>query len=114
MSLSFKSVAVAGAILLATVGGSFAATIDGNTPVKAGPHKWEDTVQWAFDGQDVKILKCKGAYCYVKISGPDGWVRYNVLDFGGYDDDDFYPGPGFGTQFCIEGKNAQFCLGAQY
>ena len=113
MSLSFKSVAVAGAILLATVGGSFAATIDGNTPVKAGPHKWEDTVQWAFDGQDVKILKCKGAYCYVKISGPDGWVRKADIDFG-YGPGPFPPAPGpfppSGPYGCIYGPYGYVCL----
>ena len=82
MSLSIKTLAITGAILLATVGGAFAATIDGNAPVKAGPHKWEQTLQWAFDGQHVKVLQCQGNYCYVKINGPDGWVKKADIDFG--------------------------------
>ena len=106
MTFSLKSLALATSLLVATAGGSFAATIDGNTPVKAGPHKWEDTVQWAFDGQDVKILKCKGAYCYVKISGPDGWVRKADIDFG-YGPGPFPPSGPYG---CIYGPYGYVCI----
>jgi hypothetical protein len=86
MSLSLKTLALTGAILLATIGGAFAATIDHNTPVKNGPHNWSANIQWASYGEHVKIVKCQGSYCYVKINGPDGWVKKSAIDFSG-------PGP---------------------
>ena len=81
---SIKTVALAGAVLLATVGGSFAATIDGNTPVKDGPAKWANTVQWAQDGEHVTVLQCQNGYCLVKINGPDGWVKKADIDFNNW------------------------------
>lgn len=81
MSFSLKTAALAASILVATAGGSFAATIDGDTKVLDAPHKWADVVQYAFDGEYVKVLQCQGKYCYVKINGPDGWVRKSDIDF---------------------------------
>ena len=116
---SIKTAALAAAVLVATVGGSFAATIDGNTPVKDAPAKWANTVQWAQDGEHVKVLQCQGGYCLVKINGPDGWVKKADIDFnnGGYNPGPFPPygyppyGYGYGNPVgCVYGPYGYVCI----
>ena len=109
MSFSLKTAALAAAILVATAGGSFAATIDGNTKVLDAPHKWADVVQYAFDGQNVKVLQCQGKYCYVKIAGPDGWVRKSDIDFGYIDPWPKNPNPG-PVSACFYGPYGYVCI----
>lgn len=109
MSFSLKTAALAAAILVATAGGSFAATIDGNTKVLDAPNKWASIVQYAFDGEYVKVLKCQGKYCYVKISGPDGWVRKSDIDFG-YIDPWPKKGPKGPVSACFWGPYGYVCI----
>lgn len=112
MNLSIKA-ALAGAILLATIGSSFAATIDGNTKVLDTPNKWANTLQWAFDGQHVKVLQCQGKFCYVKLAGPDGWVRKSDIDFNNYNGPVYpiYPTyPSSPVHACFTGPYGYVCI----
>ena len=110
MTLSLKTLAITGAILLATVGGAFAATIDHNTPVKNGPHNWSNNLQWASYGEHVKVLQCQGNYCYVKINGPDGWVKKSAIDFNNNNGGPF-PGPyPQGPNGCFYGPYGYVCF----
>lgn len=84
-------------------------------------------------GESVDVDYCRGSWCFVNKSGPDGWVSANYLVSDRYDDDryddrfddddDFYiidrphfrPRyrpyyPSFGSQFCWGGNNASFCF----
>ena len=109
MSFSLKTAALAAAILVATAGGSFAATIDGDTKVLDQPSKWADVVQYAYDGQYVKVLQCQGKYCYVKISGPDGWVRKSDIDFD-FNNGPFPPKNPSPVQACFWGPYGYVCI----
>ena len=109
MTFSLKSLALATVILATTAGGSFAATIDGNTKVLDAPNKWADVVQYAFDGQNVKVLDCQGKYCYVKIAGPDGWVRKSDIDFD-YNNGPFPPKKPSPVQACFWGPYGYVCI----
>ena len=108
--LNVKTAAVAGAMLLLSVGGSFAATISYDTKVLDAPKKWADVVQYADEGDWVNVIKCKGQFCYVKIQGPDGWVKKSAIDFGGYYDADPYPYNPVPVQACFWGKFGYVCV----
>jgi len=92
------------------------AYVDNNAKVKKHHMVASQTVNWVQSGQKVKIIGQWNNWYKLQIPGPDGWVRANVIDFDYYDDDDYYPakpGYGFGSNFCVEGKNAQFVLGTK-
>jgi hypothetical protein len=117
LTRTIKTAALAAAIVVATAGASMAATwawVDQDAYVRKNHSTSSAKVNTVYEGDKVKVIGQWNNWFKLQLSGPDGWVRHYVLDFGGYDDDDFYPGPGFGSQFCVKGKNAQFCLGAQY
>jgi uncharacterized protein YraI len=80
-------------------------------------------------GQRVDVDYCRGTWCYVSKSGPDGWVSARYLSADRYDDDDFYDDdfyiapprfarpfgprpfyPHYRSQFCWGGSNASFCF----
>ena len=69
-----------------------------------------------YEGDKVRVIGQWNNWYKLSITGPDGWVRGSVLDFDYFDDDYVPPKPGygFGSQFCVEGKKAQFCLGTNY
>lgn len=118
MLRSLKTVAIATAVVLATAGASMAATwayVDKTAKVYQDHSKASSHVNWVHEGQKVQVIGQWKDWYKLKLKGPDGWVRYNVIDFDYYDD--YYPvkpKPGFGSSFCIDGKNAQFCLGTQF
>ena len=122
-SRTLKTVALATAVVFATAGASMAATWaygDQTSKVRDDHYNGAPTVNWVKQGQQVKVLGQWKNWYKVQLKGPDGWVRANVLDID-YDDDDYYPvkpghpvKPGFGSSFCVDGKNAQFCLGTQF
>ena len=118
LTRTLKTAVLAAAIVVATAGASMAATyawVNYDANVRKNHSTGSVVINGVEEGQKVKVIGQWNNWFKIQIPGPDGWVRYNVLDFGGYDDDDdFYPGPGFGSSFCVQGKNAQFCLGAQY
>jgi SH3-like domain-containing protein len=91
MLFSLKSAALAATLLVATVSGSFAATMDSDAKLLESPHKWADIVSYVDEGDYVKLLDCGyGKYCFVKIDGDKGYVRKSDIDFGNsYDDDDY-------------------------
>lgn len=115
---ALKIAAVATAVTLATAGASMAAQYawaDQNSKVRAYHSNGSPTVGWVHDGQKVKVLGSWGNWYKIKIPGPDGWVKANVLDFdppGHWTHPGFYDGDGgFGGSFCVNGSNASFCLG---
>jgi len=116
LTRTLKTAALATAIIVATAGASMAATwayVDHDSKVRANHYTTSPQVNTVYEGDKVRVIGQWNNWFKLKISGPDGWVKGNVLDFDYYDDD--YPSkPGFGSSFCVEGKNAQFCLGAQY
>jgi uncharacterized protein YraI len=111
------SIALATTVVLATAGASMAATyayVDKDANVRKNPSNGSSVINYVEEGDEVQVLAKSGSWYKIKIPGPDGWVRANVLDFD-YDDYPTYPvKPGFGTSFCVDGKNAQFCLGTQF
>jgi len=36
-------------------------------------------VNFVEEDDEVTVTKCQGSYCFLKISGPDGWIRKNRL-----------------------------------
>jgi hypothetical protein len=113
MSISLlKTGAVAVTALMISAGGAFAApylhgTIDYTTKVKSHHSNGSMTLQWAHEGEHVTILNSWGSWYYVKLSGPDGWVKKNAVDV------DYGPGPGPsgpGVNFCFNGPYGYFCI----
>ena len=120
---SIKTAALAAAIVLATAGASMAATwayVDQDARVRSNHSNGSMHVNDVYEGDKVKVVGQWNNWYRLQIPGPDGWVRANVLDFDYYDDGPSYPtypvkpGFGFGSSFCVDGKNAQFCLGTSY
>jgi hypothetical protein len=120
-----KTAAIASAVVLATAGASMAATwgyVEYNAKVRQYHQNGSETVNWVKEGQEVKVVGQWKNWYKLQLKGPDGWVKADVVSFDDYDDeDDYYPvkpgypgKPGFGSSFCVDGKNAQFCLGTQY
>ncbi|MBK8086207.1 MAG: SH3 domain-containing protein [Devosia sp.] len=111
LARTLKTTALAAAVVIATAGASMAATwawVDQDSKVRANHHLASPTVNWVEDGQKVQVIAKWNNWYKLKIPGPDGWVRRTVLDF----DPPYKPGkPGFGSSFCLNGDNAQFCLG---
>lgn len=109
---TFKTVALAAAVVVATAGASMAATwawVDHDAKVKANHSTSSSTVNWVYEGDKVRVIAQWNNWFKLKIPGQDGWVRANVLDFHPNYDDDYHPG--IGSSFCLNGNNAQFCLG---
>ena len=117
MLRTLKTVAIAATLVFATAGASMAATwayVDYNSKVRQFHQLGSETVNWVKEGQEVKVIGQWKNWYKLQIKGPDGWVKANVLDFDYYDDDYYPVKPGFGSSFCVDGKNAQFCLGTQF
>ena len=119
---TLKTVAIATAVVIATAGSSMAATwawADNDAKVWSKPAKLAKHVNWIEEGQKVKIIGHIKNYYKVQIPGQDGWVHESNLDW-------HKPGPGpfpfpsgdygygYGGSFCVEGKNASFCLSGGY
>ena len=115
---TLKTIVVATAVVIATAGASMAATwayVDNDSKVRKYHQTASPTVNWVEEGQKVKVIGQWNNWFKLQLPGPDGWVKANVLDFDYYDDYPSYPvKPGFGSSFCVDGKNAQFCLGTQF
>ncbi|GEM_PF-1898061 len=47
--------------------------------VRSGPGASYSKVDVLSSGEEVNIKECKGSWCYVEHSGPDGWVSGNYL-----------------------------------
>ncbi|MDB5538313.1 MAG: hypothetical protein JWQ89_40 [Devosia sp.] len=117
---TLKLTALATALVLATAGASMAATwayVDQDANVRKFHQNGSPVVNGVDEGDKVKVVGQWNNWYKLQIPGPDGWVKASVLDFDYYDDGPDYPvnpGFGFGSNFCVEGNSAQFCLGANY
>jgi uncharacterized protein YraI len=81
-------------------------------------------------GERVEVEYCRGSWCFVQKSGPDGWVSASYLTAGrDYDDDDYYDDdyddyfvierpryryrpfyPRFRSEVCWGKPNVSFCI----
>ena len=81
--------------LLATSASAFAAPAyaTGSVNVRSGPGTGYGRVDTLSRGEQVDVEQCRGSWCYVIKSGPDGWVSANYLDRGrpqgGWNDDSY-------------------------
>lgn len=80
--------------LAATAGAALAAPAytTGNVNVRSGPGTNYGIVDTVRRGERVEVDQCRGSWCYVIKSGPDGWISANYLDRGrpgrpGWDND---------------------------
>jgi hypothetical protein len=99
MALSKKIMAggLAALALLATTAAAFAAPAyaTGNVNVRSGPGTGYGRVDVLVRGQQVDVQYCRGSWCFVQKSGPDGWVSASYLSRsgGGWQDDDDWGRP---------------------
>lgn len=117
------------AALCATTASAFAVTAYATDPVnvRTGPGTGYRIVDTLRRGERVDIDYCRGSWCFVTKSGPDGWVSANYLSrrvYRDYDDDFYiypryprypYPYPFYrrydpGFSACFGGPNARFCI----
>lgn len=130
-----KSLGLAAMLALGTTAASLAATAYAttNVNVRSGPGPGYRQVDVLRAGERVNVDRCRGSWCYVIKSGPDGWVSANYLSRGrGYYDDDYYyddyddgfyirpprrPYPVYpvyprypSNSFCFGNPNASFCI----
>ena len=72
---------LAGIALLVSAGAAMAAPgfATGNVNVRSGPGTEYFKVGALRRGQGVDVEGCRGGWCYVQTSGPDGWVSVNYL-----------------------------------
>lgn len=88
---------LAGFTLLATAAAAYAApaVATGNVNVRSGPGTGYGVIDSLRRGEPVDVQQCRGSWCYVEKSGPDGWVSSNYLARGGnsWDDDDNWNPP---------------------
>jgi uncharacterized protein YraI len=135
--MSLKRTALTFGIALAALAGSSIAALaapayaTSNVNVRSGPGPSYGAIDVLRRGDSVDIDYCRGSWCFVNKSGPDGWVSANYLSRGGYDDDyydddfyidqrpivrpwrsrpyrDYYYGPR--SSACVGGPNASFCI----
>ena len=90
-SISLKA-GLAAALLLAGTAASFAASAyaTGEVNVRRGPGTGYGVVDQLYRGESVDVDGCRGGWCRITHSGPDGWVSASYLGRDRYNDDDFY------------------------
>ena len=123
--------------LLATSAAAFAApaTATANVNVRSGPGTGYAVVDTLRRGEHVEVDRCRGSWCFVTKSGPDGWVSANYLgrytsppprpsrpNWDRWDDRDRWdrwdrwerprwrPAPRPNNQVCFGAPNASFCF----
>ena len=137
--MSLKRTALTFGIAMAALVGSSVAALaapayaTSNVNVRSGPGTGYGQVDVLHRGESVDIDYCRGSWCFVNKSGPDGWVSASYLSRGGYDDDyydddedfyietrpyrsyrpyrpyrDYYYSPR--SSACIGSPNASFCI----
>jgi uncharacterized protein YraI len=135
--MSLKRSALTFGIAVAALVGSSAAALaatayaTSNVNVRSGPGTGYAAVDVLRRGEAVDIDYCRGSWCFVDKSGPDGWVSASYLSRGGYyDDDDYYDDDYYDdpplvirpyrsyrpyyyrprSSACIGSPNASFCI----
>lgn len=121
LTLGIAAAALVGSSVAALAAPAYATS---NVNVRSGPGTGYGAVDVLRRGESVDIDYCRGSWCFVEKSGPDGWVSASYLSRdGGYDDydDDFYiddrpiyrPYRPFyrpRSSACIGSPNASFCI----
>lgn len=128
LTLGIAVAALLGSSVAALAAPAFATS---NVNVRSGPGTGYGQIDVLRRGEAVDIDYCRGSWCFVRKSGPDGWVSANYLarngydddyydDYDDYDDDYFYVErprriyrpyrPYFGSSACIGSPNASFCI----
>ncbi|WIJ26295.1 SH3 domain-containing protein [Devosia sp. RR2S18] len=77
-----RKAAVAGAAITSAflmTGSAFAAQATTTLNVRSGPGTNYGVVDVLRPGQDVDIRECRGNWCFVEKSGPDGWASARYL-----------------------------------
>ena len=99
MALRNKLIA-GGLAALALVGTTVAASAapayaTSNVNVRSGPGTGYAVVDAIRRGEQVDVQYCRGSWCFIEKSGPDGWVSANYLNRGGRPgwDDGYDPRP---------------------
>lgn len=127
-----KSLLIAGLAALALGMGTAAASAatafaSGTVNVRSGAGTGYAVVDVLRRGERVDVQYCKGSWCFVRKSGPDGWVSASYLTQKWYGDDDddyvlfnrphriyrpypYAPFPFFRHQVCVGGQHASFCV----
>lgn len=130
ITLGIAVAALVGSAVAASAAPAYATS---TVNVRSGPGTGYGVVDSLRRGEGVDIDYCRGSWCFVNKSGPDGWVSASYLSRGGYDDDyydddddfyidsrpvvrpwryrpyrDYYYGPR--SSACIGGPNASFCI----
>jgi uncharacterized protein YraI len=83
----------AGVLLVGGTAAALAAPAEATSAVnvRTGPGTSYRVVDQLYAGENVDVHGCRGGWCEVSHSGPDGWVSANYLGRGGdYYDDDYY------------------------
>jgi len=128
LTAGIAAAAIIGSTIAALAAPAYAtATVN----VRAGPGTGYSAIDTLRPGEGVDIDYCRGSWCFVTKSGPDGWVSASYLSRGSYDryyddDDDFYldrrlvrpyrsyrpyrPYYSPRSSACIGGPNASFCI----
>lgn len=136
--MSLKRTALAVGIAVAALLGSAAAALaapayaTSNVNVRSGPGTGYDAIDVLRRGDSVEIDYCRGSWCFVNKSGPDGWVSASYLARDGYDDDYYEDDDSFyiderplvrpyyrpyrpyrnppHSSACVRGPNGGFCI----
>jgi uncharacterized protein YraI len=87
LTLGIAAAALLGSSIAALAAPAYATS---NVNVRSGPGTGYGQVDVLRRGDSVDIDYCRGSWCFVNKSGPDGWVSASYLSRGGYDDDDYY------------------------
>ncbi|WDQ99142.1 SH3 domain-containing protein [Devosia sp. J2-20] len=87
-------------------------TVTTNVNVRSGPGTNYSVVDTARRGERVDVQQCRGSWCYIEKSGPDGWVSANYLTTGsGGTVNPTQPGISFGFQIGPDGPSVNFGVG---
>ena len=135
--MSLKRTALTFGIAVAALVGSSVAALaapavaTSNVNVRSGAGTGYGVVDVLRRGESVDIDYCRGSWCFVEKSGPDGWVSASYLSRGSYDDDFYDDGDDFyiedrpiyrsyrpyrpyfyrpRSSACIGSPNASFCI----
>lgn len=110
--ITLKTAALALVAIVGTASAASAAQFayaDQNAKVRLFHKNTSPSVNWIEEGQKVQIIGEWNNWYKIKIPGQDGWVKASVLDFA--------PAPDFpvnGGSFCVNGKDASFCINANF
>src|SRR5687768_9727757 len=74
-----KVLGIGALVTLLSAGSALAAVATGSVNVRTGPGVWYAKVDTLYRGERVSIVDRAGGWCFVRKSGPDGWVSCRYL-----------------------------------